>query len=194
MTAWETRGGDREFVSTVFAGGLMVVKLRKRASRKRVSIEGFCVSVNGVMLQILSFRLLGSFVIAHSLAESQKAVTAATNYNNRVVECRLASIVLGIKLGMEPEEAISKAKTLSDVEVAKHYKLCQGRVRKSEAKGKAKKNYKSKGKAVAKKPLKDVNCFHCDEAGHWRKNCLKYLPKLKQKKSAGGHSSGTKEV
>ncbi|KAI3717665.1 hypothetical protein L1987_69424 [Smallanthus sonchifolius] len=58
----------------------------------------------------------GSFVIAHSLAESQKAVTAATNYNNRVVECRLASIVLGIKLGMEPEEAMSKAKTLSDVE------------------------------------------------------------------------------
>ncbi|CAA7017070.1 unnamed protein product [Microthlaspi erraticum] len=58
----------------------------------------------------------GSFVIAHSLAESQKAVTAATNYNNRVVECRLASIILGIKLGMETKEAISKVKTLSDVE------------------------------------------------------------------------------
>ncbi|OIW20498.1 hypothetical protein TanjilG_13564 [Lupinus angustifolius] len=58
----------------------------------------------------------GAFVIAHSLAESQKAVTAATNYNNRVVECRLASIVLGIKLGMKPEEAISKVSTLSDVE------------------------------------------------------------------------------
>ncbi|GAB2215742.1 hypothetical protein Droror1_Dr00020140 [Drosera rotundifolia] len=58
----------------------------------------------------------GSFVIAHSLAESQKAVTAATNYNNRVVECRLASIVLGIKLGKKPEEAVSKVTTLSDVE------------------------------------------------------------------------------
>ncbi|KAJ4721978.1 Galactokinase [Melia azedarach] len=58
----------------------------------------------------------GTFVIAHSLAESQKAVTAATNYNNRVVECRLAAIVLGIKLGMEPKVAISKVKTLSDVE------------------------------------------------------------------------------
>ncbi|KAI8565965.1 hypothetical protein RHMOL_Rhmol02G0002500 [Rhododendron molle] len=58
----------------------------------------------------------GSFVIAHSLAESNKAVTAATNYNNRVVECQLAAIVLSIKLGMEPEEAISKVKTLSDVE------------------------------------------------------------------------------
>lgn len=31
----------------------------------------------------------GSFVIAHSLAESQKAVTAA---NNRAVECRLAAV------------------------------------------------------------------------------------------------------
>ncbi|KAK8464922.1 hypothetical protein PHAVU_010G104600 [Phaseolus vulgaris] len=53
----------------------------------------------------------GSFVIAHSLAESQKAVTAATNYNNRVLECRLASIVL-----MDPKEAMSKVSTLSDVE------------------------------------------------------------------------------
>ncbi|XP_028112564.1 galactokinase-like isoform X2 [Camellia sinensis] len=49
-----------------------------------------------------------SFVTAHSLAESQKAVTAAINYNNQ--------IVLGIKLGMKPQEAISKVKTLSDVE------------------------------------------------------------------------------
>ncbi|KAH9322749.1 hypothetical protein KI387_017388, partial [Taxus chinensis] len=58
----------------------------------------------------------GTFVIANSLAESQKAVTAATNYNNRVVECRLAAIVLAIKLGMEAREAVSKIKTLSDVE------------------------------------------------------------------------------
>ncbi|KAJ4751654.1 Galactokinase [Rhynchospora pubera] len=58
----------------------------------------------------------GTFVIAHSLAESQKAVTAATNYNNRVVECRLAAIVLAIKLGVEPKKAIASVKTLSDVE------------------------------------------------------------------------------
>ncbi|OAY62544.1 Galactokinase [Ananas comosus] len=58
----------------------------------------------------------GTFVIAHSLAESQKAVTAATNYNNRVVECRLAAIVLAIKLGMKSTEAVSTVKTLSDVE------------------------------------------------------------------------------
>lgn len=34
----------------------------------------------------------GSFVVANSLTESKKAVTAATNYNNRVVECRLAAV------------------------------------------------------------------------------------------------------
>lgn len=34
----------------------------------------------------------GTFVIAHSLEESQKALTAVTNYNNRVVECRLAAV------------------------------------------------------------------------------------------------------
>ncbi|KAK6930305.1 Galactokinase, N-terminal domain [Dillenia turbinata] len=49
----------------------------------------------------------GSFVIAHSLAESQKAVTAATNYNNRVVECQLAAA---------GNEATRGYITLSDVE------------------------------------------------------------------------------
>lgn len=34
----------------------------------------------------------GTFVIAHSLAESQRVVTAAKNYNNRVFECHLASV------------------------------------------------------------------------------------------------------
>jgi len=34
----------------------------------------------------------GSFVVANSLTESKKAETAATNYNNRVVECRLAAV------------------------------------------------------------------------------------------------------
>ncbi|PWZ57176.1 Galactokinase [Zea mays] len=58
----------------------------------------------------------GTFVIAHCLAESKKAETAATNYNNRVVECRLAAIVLAIKLGMDRKKAISSVTTLSDVE------------------------------------------------------------------------------
>ncbi|KAL2933793.1 Galactokinase [Bienertia sinuspersici] len=57
----------------------------------------------------------GSFVIAHSLTESQKGVTATTNDNNRVVECRLAAIVLGIKLGVNLKEVASTIKTLSDV-------------------------------------------------------------------------------
>ncbi|CAN6302915.1 unnamed protein product [Urochloa humidicola] len=58
----------------------------------------------------------GTFVIAHCLAESKKAETAATNYNNRVVECCLAAIVLAIKLGMDTKKAASSVTTLSDVE------------------------------------------------------------------------------
>ncbi|KAK8938745.1 Galactokinase [Platanthera zijinensis] len=58
----------------------------------------------------------GTFILAHSLAESRKAITAAKNYNNRVVECRLAAIVLAKKLGKSSEEAVTKVKTLSDVE------------------------------------------------------------------------------
>ncbi|KAL7080835.1 hypothetical protein ACP275_14G003000 [Erythranthe tilingii] len=74
------------------------------------------IDFNPIRATELQLPAGGTFVIAHSLAESLKAVTSATNYNNRVVECRLASIVLGIKLGMKAEEAITKVKTLSDVE------------------------------------------------------------------------------
>jgi hypothetical protein len=38
-----------------------------------------------------------TFVIANSLTRSAKAETAAKNYNMRVVECRLASIMIAIK-------------------------------------------------------------------------------------------------
>ncbi|KAF4378535.1 hypothetical protein F8388_022356, partial [Cannabis sativa] len=82
------------------------------------SLSGFAelIDFNPIRATDVQLPAGGTFVIAHSLAESQKAVTAATNYNNRVVECRLAAIVLGIKLGLKPQEAISNVKTLSDVE------------------------------------------------------------------------------
>ncbi|KAG6541475.1 hypothetical protein Mapa_017149 [Marchantia paleacea] len=57
----------------------------------------------------------GAFVIANSLTVSTKAVSAATKYNCRVVECRLAAMVLAVKLGM-PHEQIRNVHTLSDVE------------------------------------------------------------------------------
>ncbi len=42
------------------------------------------------------------FVIANSLTESAKAVSADRQYNMRVVECRLATALLGLKLGLSP--------------------------------------------------------------------------------------------
>ncbi|GBG77699.1 hypothetical protein CBR_g24145 [Chara braunii] len=65
----------------------------------------------------------GTFVIANSLAESNKAETAATKYNMRVVECRIAAMVLGIKLGMD-EAAVRQVATLGDVEA-----VCRTRAR-----------------------------------------------------------------
>lgn len=41
------------------------------------------------------------FVIANSLAESHKYLTADTCYNKRVVECRLASLVLAKKMNLD---------------------------------------------------------------------------------------------
>jgi len=55
------------------------------------------------------------FVIAHTLAESKKAETAAYHYNLRVVECRLAAAALGAGLGLSARDA-GKLATLKDVE------------------------------------------------------------------------------
>ncbi|BDA42361.1 N-acetylgalactosamine kinase [Coccomyxa sp. Obi] len=55
------------------------------------------------------------FVIANSLTESAKAVSADRQYNMRVVECRLATALLGLKLGLSSEEAVSR-RTLREVE------------------------------------------------------------------------------
>lgn len=42
-----------------------------------------------------------TFVICNSLVESTKYMTAATNYNRRVFECKLSTAVLAKKLGLE---------------------------------------------------------------------------------------------
>eukprot|EP00271_Cylindrocystis_brebissonii_P007385 TRINITY_DN20841_c0_g1_i1.p1 TRINITY_DN20841_c0_g1~~TRINITY_DN20841_c0_g1_i1.p1 ORF type:complete len:524 (-),score=97.90 TRINITY_DN20841_c0_g1_i1:958-2529(-) len=60
----------------------------------------------------------GTFVIANSLTESNKAETAAINYNNRVVECRLAAMVLAVKSGeLSPTAAVHQINTLSDLQI-----------------------------------------------------------------------------
>jgi len=56
-----------------------------------------------------------AFVIGNCLAVSNKAETAHERYNLRVVECRLAAIILGLKLGMNAEEA-TKIETLKEIE------------------------------------------------------------------------------
>lgn len=56
-----------------------------------------------------------AFVIGNCLAVSNKAETAHERYNLRVVECRLAAMVLGRKLGMSDEEVV-ETQTLQDIE------------------------------------------------------------------------------
>lgn len=57
------------------------------------------------------------FVIADSAAISEKAVSATDCYNARVLECRLAAVVLAIcAASMSRDAAREKARTLADVE------------------------------------------------------------------------------
>jgi N-acetylgalactosamine kinase len=62
-------------------------------------------------------RAQGSaFLIGNCLAVSNKAETAHGRYNLRVMECRLASIVLAMKLGVSQAEALAEYETLSHVQ------------------------------------------------------------------------------
>lgn len=56
-----------------------------------------------------------AFLIGNCLAVSNKAETAHERYNLRVVECRLASVVLAMKLGVSKADALNY-NTLSDVQ------------------------------------------------------------------------------
>eukprot|EP00882_Tetradesmus_deserticola_P016206 GHRQ01017289.1.p1 GENE.GHRQ01017289.1~~GHRQ01017289.1.p1 ORF type:complete len:350 (+),score=139.38 GHRQ01017289.1:90-1139(+) len=58
-----------------------------------------------------------TFVIANSMAVSKKAETADRRYNLRVVECRLAAMLLAVALGKAPAEAAGIT-TLKQVEPA----------------------------------------------------------------------------
>ena len=61
------------------------------------------------------------FVIANTCVVADKHVTAPTNYNLRVVECRLASALLSKKLGI-PLSQHGNMKELLDVYLDKHNK------------------------------------------------------------------------
>ncbi|KAK5583707.1 hypothetical protein RB653_005305 [Dictyostelium firmibasis] len=62
-----------------------------------------------------------SFVICNSLVDSLKVITGATNYNLRVVECRLAAVLLAYYTGLSWE----KVRRLRDVQHQGNYDLNQ---------------------------------------------------------------------
>ena len=67
------------------------------------------VHFNPVRTEDVRLPAGAAFVIANSLAVSNKAETAHTRYNLRVVECRLAAVVLALKAGLPRERALASA-------------------------------------------------------------------------------------
>ena len=51
-------------------------------------------------------------------------------------------------------------------------------------KQKGKKRFHKKQRKTVESKLKG-KCFHCNQDGHWKRNCKKYLDELKQKKKQG---------
>ncbi len=64
------------------------------------------VDFNPVRASDVKLPAGAAFLIGNCLAVSNKAVTAHERYNLRVMECRLASIVLAMALGSSREEAL----------------------------------------------------------------------------------------
>ncbi len=73
------------------------------------------VHFNPVRTDDVALPAGGAFVIANSLTVSNKAETAHTRYNLRVVECRLAACALAVALGTPAAQA-RELRTLRQVE------------------------------------------------------------------------------
>jgi N-acetylgalactosamine kinase len=67
-----------------------------------LGVAGFAQRISFAPLSAQSVKLPRGvcWVVSHSLVESHKAQTAAVNYNKRVVECRLASLLLAKALNL----------------------------------------------------------------------------------------------
>lgn len=74
------------------------------------------VEFNPVRASPVSLPAGHTFVIANCLAVSEKAVSAATQYNYRVVECRLAAAALAVAAGEAPAKAAAEVATLQSAE------------------------------------------------------------------------------
>ena len=78
--------------------------------------EGFAklVHFNPIRTESIEIPPGYSFVVANSLVTSNKKETSETNYNLRVIECRLASAILGKELNINGWEKPKIMKTLQE--------------------------------------------------------------------------------
>src|ERR1044071_5913954 len=122
----------------------------------------------------LSDELVGD-IILNSLPKSYDQFIM--NYNMNGMEKTLAEL----------HQMLKTAEVNIPSKTAPVLVIKEGQVKKPNTK---KMGNQGKRKSVAnKKPRKDAKCFHCDETGHWKRNCAKYLAELKQAKASGGESS-----
>ncbi|KAM7510984.1 hypothetical protein LguiB_009859 [Lonicera macranthoides] len=110
------------------------------------------------------------------------------NFNMNKIQCSLPELLNMLKTA---EPNIKTNGQILAIDTSKGTKRKSKKTFKKVSK-KAKTNEKAL-KASKEKSQADDPCFHCGMKGHWKWNCKAYLATLKEKKSDGVSTSGTKE-
>ena len=107
----------RNDTTVMFLASFLFFFLKKKQAISLLAEAGKAklIEFNPIRAKDVPLPATVSFVVANSLAVSNKADTASKNYNVRVVECRLAAMLLGKALEMSDEELL-EVRTLQDIE------------------------------------------------------------------------------
>ncbi|KAI3776255.1 hypothetical protein L1987_46029 [Smallanthus sonchifolius] len=151
---------DKHVDDSIKVSCLMLASMIPELQKNLVDMPAY-----DMIRQLQEINELAGDIILNSLPKSYDQFTL--NYNINAWDKTISELHIMLKTAEINIPAPAKSGPVLMIN--------EGQFKKSEAKEKGKKSFKSKGKgkAVAKKLVKDVKCFHCDEG-------LKKVRRMKQ--------------